>query len=92
MHAIVPKVLLYTRPNSEGNSRLNSLKRWSFRLTDIDGEVQFEATDFESDVTVERLGLLAVVRGLEFLDQPSHVTLVNPSRCVSRGLRYGLDQ
>ena len=48
------------------------------------------------DVTAEelaakqRLELLAVVRGLEALAQPSRVTLVTPSRYVNRGLAYGL--
>ncbi len=91
MYASLPSFSLFTRPNGEGNSAQKSLKRWSFRLAADDGEVHLEATDFESDVTLERLGLLAVVRGLEALDQPSHVTLMNPSRVVSRGLRYGLD-
>ena len=38
----------------------------------------------------ERLELLAVVRGLEALEQPSRVTLVTPSKYVNRGLTYGL--
>ena len=92
MHAALPEFQLHTTPNGDHFSRQKSLKRWSFRLVSPLGETHFEATDFESDVTVERLSLLAVVRGLEWLDQPSHVTLVSPSRCVSRGLRYGLDQ
>jgi ribonuclease HI len=49
-----------------------------------------EAGDFESELGGERLELLAVVRGLEALEQPSQVTLVTPSRYVQRGLRYGL--
>ena len=40
----------------------------------------------------ERLELLAVVRGLEALDQPSRVTLVTPSKYVHRGLLYGLEE
>ncbi len=39
----------------------------------------------------ERLELLAVVRGLEALEQPSKVTLVTTSRVVRRGLRFGLE-
>jgi ribonuclease HI len=91
MYASLPRISLFTRPSGEGNSAQRSLKRWSFRLAGDDGKVHLEATDFESDVSLERLGLLAVVRGLEALDQPSHVTLMNPSRVVSRGLRYGLE-
>ena len=49
-----------------------------------------EAFDEEPGVQGERLELLAVIRGLEALDQPSRVTLVTSSRGVSRGLRFGL--
>jgi ribonuclease HI len=87
----LPRFELYTSPSGDHHSSHKSLKRWSFRLVAGDGQPHFEATDFEADVTIERLSLLAVVRGLEWLDQPSQVTLVGPSRCVSRGLRYGLD-
>jgi len=41
---------------------------------------------------LERCELLAVVRGLEALDEPSRVSLITPSRYVSHGLRYGLDE
>ena len=51
-----------------------------------------EAADDEPESDPARLELLAVVRGLEALDQPSRVTLVTPSRYVTRGLRFGLDE
>ena len=35
--------------------------------------------------------LLAVVRGLEALPEPSRVTLVTTSGWIRRGLRFGLD-
>ena len=49
-----------------------------------------EAADDEAEATPERLELLAVVRGLEALDQPSRVTLVTGSRflCWGRTLAY----
>ncbi len=53
---------------------------------------QFEAADAEPDAQGERLELLAVVRGLEALEQPSRVTLVTPSKYVNRGLTYGLEE
>ena len=65
--------------------------RWRFLLESLSGEVRLEAAHAEPDVSGERLELLAVVRGLEALDQPSRVTLVTRSRNVARGLRYGLD-
>jgi ribonuclease HI len=66
--------------------------RWRFVLEKVDGTVRFEAADEESSIDDSRLELLAVVRGLEALDEPSRVTLVTPSRYVTRGLRYRLDQ
>jgi ribonuclease HI len=63
---------------------------WRFTLQMANGEDQFVASDTEPGTQSERLELLAVVRGLEALDQPSRVTLVTRSRYVSRGLRAGL--
>lgn len=67
-----------------------SAGRWRFALESVAGGGRFEAGDEERDTHGERLELLAVVRGLEALDQPSRVTLRNASRYVVRGLRYGL--
>ncbi len=66
--------------------------RWHFVLERLDGPERLEAADAETDVHRDRLALLAVVRGLEALEQPSNVTLVTTSRYVSRGLRYGLNE
>jgi ribonuclease HI len=74
---------------SESN-RTNDRGQWRFVLQSIDGADQIEAADVEPNVQGERLELLAVVRGLEALPQPSRVTLVTPSRYVNRGLNYGL--
>ena len=63
---------------------------WRFQLESIDGRATFSAMDEETGMSGERLELLAVVRGLEALDQPSQVTLVTNSRYVSHGLRFGL--
>lgn len=68
------------------------LAEWRFVLEAVDGSARFEAADEEPDAEPERLELLAVVRGLEALDQPSRVTLVTPSRYVSRGFRFGLNE
>ncbi|RMF42757.1 MAG: hypothetical protein D6753_06780 [Planctomycetota bacterium] len=65
--------------------------RWAVSLQRIDRAEQFDASDVECEAaSLDRLNLLAVVRGLEALDQPSSVTLVTPSRYVVRGMRYGL--
>ncbi len=59
-------------------------------LERIDAAERLEAADGERGQPRERLALLAVVRGLEAIEQPSQVTLVTTSRYVARGLRYGL--
>ena len=66
--------------------------QWRFVLQAADGSATLEASDAEPDARGERLELLAVIRGLEALDQPSHVTLFTPSKYVSRGIAYGLEE
>ena len=61
--------------------------RWHFVLEPIHNGVRIEADDIEPGVFGERLNLLAVVRGIEALEQPSNVTLITPSRYVGRGIR-----
>src|SRR5580698_6275307 len=63
---------------------------WQFVLRSTDGDQRFDASDAEADISVERLELLTVVRALEFLDQPSRVTLVDCGDYVWSGVRYGL--
>lgn len=64
--------------------------RWRFVLEHAATGVTFSAADSEAIDCPERLELLAVVRGLEALDEPARVTLITTSRYVSRGLRRGL--
>ena len=66
--------------------------QWRFVLEAVDGSAALEVADHEAESEVERLELLAVIRGLEALDQPSRVTLVTRSRYVSHGLRFGLSE
>ena len=66
---------------------------WHFVLRRPDGTRELTAEDREPQTdSTDRLALLAVVRGLEALDQPSDVTLLTTSRYVGRGLRYGMPQ
>jgi len=81
-----PHFLLYSQAAQSSDSH-----DWRFILETVDGSQKFEAADFEPDIQGERLELLAVVRGLEALDQPSHVTLVTSSSYVARGIEQGLD-
>ncbi len=64
--------------------------RWRFVLQTPEGKTLLDAEDEEEGDSRERLELLAIVRGLEALDQPSQVTLVTQSQAISRGLREGL--
>jgi ribonuclease HI len=66
--------------------------RWRFVLQSADGRTCAQAEDDEPETSAERLQLLAIVRGLESLDEPARVTLVAPGRSISRGIRYGVAQ
>lgn len=63
---------------------------WRFVLEEMATGHSFAASDAEASDCPERLELLALVRGLEAIDQPARVTLVTKSRYVSRGLKHGL--
>jgi ribonuclease HI len=65
---------------------------WRFVLRQVDGHAVVDITDVEPDVFGERLDLLTVVRALEWLDQPSHVTLVGCTRYVEQGIRFGVSE
>jgi len=65
---------------------------WKFVLNAADGSATFEACDGEPGVRGERLELLALVRALESLDQPSYITLAAGGRYVRRVLAQGLDE
>src|ERR1700675_2385798 len=85
MRVASPHYLLFSE-----SCRKSSQGQWRFVLQSIDGGEPFEAADAEPVARGERVELLAVVRGLEALAQPSRVTLVTPSKYVNRGLTYGL--
>jgi ribonuclease HI len=92
MSASVPHFLLFSESKRDRPGRPEAAGQWRFVLEAIDGSSKLTAADKEPVARGNRLELLAVVRGLEALDQPSRVTLVTPSRYVSRGIRYGLDE
>jgi ribonuclease HI len=81
-----PHYLLYV----EASGVNCGVPRWKFVLQMVGSDDQFSAGDVEYDSRIGRLELLAVVRGLEALDQPSRVTLVTRSRYVARGIRREL--
>lgn len=65
---------------------------WSFVLERMDGSDRIEVADWEPEIKGERLKLLAAVRGLEALEQPSKVTLITPHRFIGRGIRSGISE
>lgn len=87
MQAHSPHFLLYSA--ASGSRR--GTPRWKFVLQSIESDESFSAADSEPEIRASRLELLAVVRGLEALDQPSRVTLLTRSRYVSRGIRRELN-
>jgi ribonuclease HI len=66
--------------------------RWRFVLQTAEGQTCLAAEDDEPEGSTERLHLLAIVRGLEALDEPSRITLISAGRSISRGIRYGVAQ
>lgn len=98
MTVSTPHYLLFSESNTprpaeaDHAQRGHSSGRWRFVLETVDGRTRFEAADEELESEEGRLALLAVVRGLEALEQPSRVTVVTPSRYVSRGFVFGLDE
>jgi len=65
---------------------------WQFALCRPDGSLVLVASDEEPDFEGERLALLAVVRGLEALEQPSQVEVIASSSYVRRGISFGVSQ
>jgi ribonuclease HI len=90
MHAAAPHFLLYSEAAAAADAQQALPGRWRFVLRPAAGGDALQAADDEDGATPERLELLAIVRALESLDQPSRVTLVTASRNVKRGLTYGL--
>jgi ribonuclease HI len=90
MRSALPRFLLFTEILPASVEAIGG--HWKFKLQQVGGSERIEASDLEPQATDDRLHLFSVVRGLEALDQPSHVTLVTASRYVGRGIRLGLDQ
>lgn len=86
-----PHFLLFC-DGSYPNQNPSSRGRWRFVLEDVEGGDRMEAGDAETNLAPDRVALLAVVRGLEALEQPSRVTMVTSSRYVQRGMQYGLPE
>lgn len=88
MSVAAPHFLLFSEA-APASDPANDAGRWRFVLRSAAGQKVLEADD-EEPASPERLELLAIVRGLEALDQPSRVTLVTASRNVQHGFHFGL--
>jgi ribonuclease HI len=88
MRATHPHFLLFSTAARPSDGAPN----WRFVLQPVGRDACLAVADAEPDAPASRLELLAVVRGLEALEQPSHVTLLTDSRYVIRGIRRGLHQ
>lgn len=66
--------------------------RWNFRLESFDGRVRIDAEDEEAGAHADHLALLALVLGLEAIDQPADVLVLTPNRYIWQGLSEGLDE
>ena len=66
--------------------------RWRFVLESMDAnDDRIEVSEREFEILGERLQLLAVVRGIEALEQPSKLTLITSSAYVGKRIRKGFD-
>jgi ribonuclease HI len=92
MSVPAPHFLLYAEAALAADGDDSIAERWRFVLRTAEGETAAEAADDEPAASRERLELLAVIRGLESLDQPSRVTLMSGSRSLQCGLESGLSQ
>jgi ribonuclease HI len=88
MRATDPHFLLF----SGAFAPSDGATEWRFVLQPVGSDACLAATEAVADARPSRLELLAVVRGLEALDQPSRVTLLTGSRYVLQGIRRGLCQ
>src|SRR5262245_37004268 len=92
MNVPAPHFLLYAEAGRPPSGEATESGAWRFVLRLPGGETSLEAADEETEATPQRLELLAVVRGLEALSQPSRVTLLTGSRYLRRGLDFGISQ
>jgi ribonuclease HI len=87
MNSVKDQFLLFSHVERRKNQG-----EWNFVLQKPDGAEILAAKDAEPEAAGERLELLAVLRGLEALDQPADVTVFTPSRYVLQGVEFGLDE
>ena len=98
MQSTAPHYLLLTETDHDSADSLLG-GRWRFVLEPMSykfdrcrgDDDRIEVSEREAGVLGERLQLLAVVRGVEALDQPSRITLITSSAYVGKRIRKGFD-
>jgi len=85
----LPRVHLFTDGGCSGNPGPGG---WAFILRHPASSKELESSGGESETTNNRMELTAVVRGLETLKKPSHVTLFTDSVYVGKGLSEWLSK
>jgi len=86
MREITPQYLLATDSRSDIHGG-----RWEFLLERIDQPGRTVESDFERSLFGDRLALLAVIRGLEALPEPSRVLLLTDAVSIHRGFKRNLE-
>ena len=79
----LPEVELFTDGACSGNPGPGG---WAFILRHPTSEKEIERSGGEPETTNNRMELIAVVRGLEALNSPTHVKLMTDSVYVGKGL------
>ena len=94
MSVIKPHYLLFCEGDVGSGNGFDSDEacRWRFILENVETGQKTDACDYEEALHPDRIALIAVIRGLEALDQPSKVTMITNNRYVARGLQYGLSE
>ena len=87
--APLPEVELYTDGACSGNPGPGG---WAFILRHPATDKELEQSGCERDTTNNHMELVAVVRGLEALKKPSHVTLFTDSVYVGKGLSEWMEK
>ena len=80
---MLPEVTLFTDGGCSGNPGPGG---WAFILRHPASGKEMESSGAEQLTTNNRMELTAVVRGLEQLKKPTHVTLVSDSVYVGKGI------
>lgn len=88
MKAPRPQFLLFVEAQRDASRGC----QWRFLLHRLGSDRSIAASDVEPTASRSRTELLALVRGLEAIDEPGDVKLVMKSDYIARGLTRGLNQ